>query len=151
MPAAVHRSLTREPFPRMLLGGTAATAVFGVVCCLALGVTRGPGAAVNAGAAAAAVAVLFIVGALGVRAVLGSDARAASSALMGALVVYLGQLILGTALVLVLRELPGLDRGAIAIGGLGGAVAWQIGMAMGFVGSRVHVFDPSPALEEGAR
>lgn len=151
MPAAVHRALTREPFARMLLTGTAATTVFGVVSCAVLAVLRGPAAAAHAGVAAGLVAALFIAGALGVRAVLGPDARAASSALMGALVVYLGQLILGTALVLALRDLPGLDREAIAIGGLGAAIAWQVGMAMGFVGARVHVFDPSPAVPGGLR
>lgn len=145
MPAAVHRALTREPFPRMLLGGAAATAAFGVVSCAVLAVSSGLAAAANAGAAAALVAVLFIAGALGVRAVLGPDARAASSAVMGALVVYLGQLILGTALVLVLRDLPGLDRDAIAIGGLGAAVAWQIGMIAGFASARISIFDAAPA------
>lgn len=144
MPAAARRALTREPFARMLLAGSVVTAAFAVVASGTLAVARGPLAAANAGVAAALVAVLFIVGALGVRAVLGPDARAASSALMGALVVYIGQLVLGTALVLVLRDLPGIDREAIAIGGLGGAVAWQVGMVAGFVGARVHVFDPAP-------
>ncbi len=151
MPVAAHHTLTREPFARMLLAGTAVTAAFALVTCAVLAVVSGPLAALNAGLAAGLVAVLFIAGALGVRAVLGPDARAASSALMGALVVYLGQLILGTALVLVLRDLPGLDRDAIAIGGLGGAVAWQIGMVAGFVSARVHVFDPSPRPVGGLR
>ena len=136
---------TREPFARMVLAGAAATSVYGFVACGVLAAVDGPVSCLNAGVAAFLVLILFVAGALGVHAVLGSDARAAASALMGALVVYVGQLTLGTALVLVLRDLPGLDRDAIAIGGLGAALAWQVGMVAGFLTSRVLVFEPATA------
>ncbi len=102
----------RGPLPAMLRGGAVVTLVVGLLVSLVLAVTTGVGAALNAAAAALVVLAVFAVGVLALAAVLGSgDPRQTSSiAMVGAFVVYGGQLIALTALALLLHDQPWIDR-----------------------------------------
>lgn len=134
----------RGPLPAMLRGGAVVTFVVGLLVSLVLAVTTGVGAALNAAAAALVVLAVFAVGVLALAAVLGSgDPRQTSSiAMVGAFVVYGGQLIALTALALLLHDQPWIDRLGIAAGGLSAVVAWQVGHIAGFARSRTFLLTP---------
>lgn len=131
----------------MVRGGLRATAFVGLLVCAGLAATRGSTAALNALGATALITAVFAVGVLALAAVLGTgDPRATSStAMIGAFVVYGGQLIGLTALAIALHGQPWIDRTAIAVAGLSAVVAWQVGQIMGFARSRTLIYAPARA------
>lgn len=134
----------RGPLPAMVSHGLFACLVVGLVVTIALWVGSGVGAALNAAVASLVVALVFVSGVLALAAVLGSgDARGtAGVAMLGAFVVYVGQLTALTALALALHDQPWVDRLGVAVGGLSAVLAWQAGQLLGFARSRVLVFTP---------
>ncbi|GAB97768.1 hypothetical protein BJY21_000787 [Kineosphaera limosa] len=134
----------RAPLPAMLRGGALVTAIVGVLVAAGVGIAWGSVAALNALGASLVVLATFAGGVWALSAVLGSgDPRATSSvAMVGAFVVYGGQLLALTALALALHAQPWIDRPAIAIGGLVAVVAWQVGHIAGFARSRTLIFSP---------
>lgn len=141
----------RGPLPAMVSHGLVACLLVGLVVTAALWFGSGEAAALNAAAATLVVALVFVTGVLALAAVLGTgDARSTSAvAMLGAFVVYFGQLIALTALALALHDQPWIDRLGVAVGGLSAVVAWQAGQLLGFARSRVLVF--TPGLGGGVR
>ncbi len=137
----------RAPLPAMLRGGIGVSVVVGAVLAAGLGLARGATAAGNALGVTAIVIGAFVLGILALASVLGEgDPRATSStAMIGAFVVYGGQLLALTALALVLHDQPWIDRTAVAIAGLSAVVAWQVGQIGGFLRSRALICRPADA------
>lgn len=137
----------RGPLPAMVRGGLCATVLVGLPVCLGLGLTRGPTAAINAAGATALIAAVFASGVLALAALLGTGdpRRTSSTAMIGAFVVYGGQLLALTALALALHGQPWIDRTSVAIAGLSAVVAWQVGQIVGFARSRTLIYALKPA------
>lgn len=133
------------PLTAMVRGGLRATVLVGLLACLALAATRGSTAVLNGLGVTALIAASFSLGVLALAAVLGTgDPRAtASTAMIGAFVVYGGQLVGLTALALAMRDQPWIDRTAVAVAGLSTVLAWQVGQIVGFARSRTLSYAPN--------
>ncbi|XVX21366.1 hypothetical protein ACQP1U_05690 [Actinomycetota bacterium] len=96
------------------------------------------GAAGESALAGALVTIaVMVLGLLGMRMVLAGDL---SIAMAGALVVYLGQLILLMAALLVLRKAEWLDGRAFAISAIVTVVATQVGLVRGYLRARHPIY-----------
>lgn len=135
----------RGSLPAMVHGGLRATVLVGLLVCLALAGTRGWTAAVNALGVTALIAAVFALGVLSLAAVLGTgDPRATSAtAMIGAFLVYGGQLIGLTVVALAVHDQPWIDRTAVAVAGLSTVLAWQVGQIAGFARSRSLSYVPA--------
>lgn len=133
---------SNAPSAAMLKGGVLVGGSFALVAALALALVGDAHSALSGLGGGTLVLAFFAAGLLGLRAVLGSDEAAAPArlALVGALVVYLGQLLPATALALALHDADWVDRSAVAVGVLGTTLAWQIGQTAAFATSRVLLF-----------
>lgn len=105
----------------------------------------GEAAALSALAGAALVLVVLTVGLLGITAVVMGPA---ATSMAGAGVVYLGQLILIAAAVLVLRGVDWLDGRPFAVSAIAQTLAMQVGQIVGYLRAR-HEIHPG-SLDRGA-
>lgn len=105
----------------------------------------GEAAALSALAGAALVLVVLTVGLLGITAVVMGPA---ATSMAGAGVVYLGQLILIAAAVLVLRGVDWLDGRPFAVSAIAQTLAMQVGQIVGYLRAR-HEMHPG-SLDRGA-
>lgn len=105
----------------------------------------GESAALSALAGAALVLVVLTVGLLGITAVVMGPA---ATSMAGAGVVYLGQLILLAAAVLVLRGVDWLDGRPFALSAIVQTLVMQVGQVAGYVRAR-HEINPA-SLDRGA-
>jgi hypothetical protein len=128
----------RSPFRRMLLGSVLAGSAGAVLTAGVLGAVRGGDGLVGALLGGATALLILVVGLLGIAAIVSGHP---SVAMAGALVVYLGQLILLAAVVLVLRDAAWLDGRAFAIGAVATTVLAQVGLVLGYTRAR-HVMFP---------
>ncbi len=131
----------RDPFRQMIRGGAlavgAATAPLALVVAL-LG--RGPAGVFGVLGGALVVAVVFASGIPALRAVLGPADGPSGLAMPGAFVVYVGQLLVLTALAVAVAGQPWIDRPAIAAGAIAATLAWQVGQIRGFATARILAF-----------
>lgn len=128
----------KTPLRGMLRGAVATGLVASLVVAGALWALRGEEGAL-AGLLGAAVAfVVLLVGLLGISVIVAGHA---SIAMAGALVVYLGQLILLAAVVLVLRDADWLDGRAFVVGTVATTLLMQVGLIFGYSRAR-HVLFP---------
>ncbi|GAA6524615.1 hypothetical protein IDVR_04090 [Intrasporangium sp. DVR] len=99
-------------------------------------------ALIGAGVAVA----FFVVGGLGMRAVIAGEA---ALSMAGALVVYIGQLIALVAVFLVLRGADWLDGRAFAAAAIIQTLVWQVGQVVGFRRGRHEIY-PDVTLPSGS-
>ncbi len=107
---------------------------------------RGPGGLTSALVGALVAVAFFVVGALGVRAVVAGEP---GLSIAGALVLYIGQLIALVAVFLVLRGADWLDGRAFAAAVIIQTLVWQVGQVVGFRRGRHEVY-PDVALPSGS-
>jgi ATP synthase protein I len=110
-----------------------------LLCTLVLGLLRGPGAAGSSALGAAIALAAFLSGSWAIGLLLD---HLPGAAVVGALTVYLIQLLLLVSAVLVVRELPWVDPLAAAVGLLATALAHQVGQVTGFLRARTLFVDP---------
>jgi hypothetical protein len=126
------------PFGSMLRG----CVVFGlgsaILMTALMGALRGADGALGGLLGSVVALVILLVGLLGIGAIVSGHA---SLAMAGALVVYLGQLILLAAVVLALRDASWLDGRAFAIGAIVTTLLVQVGLVVGYTRAR-HVMFP---------
>jgi hypothetical protein len=127
-----------SPFRRMVLGSVASGSAGAVLTAGVLGAVRGGDGLVAALLGGATALVILVVGLFGIAAIVAGHPAVAMA---GALVVYLGQLILLAAVVLVLRDAAWLDGRAFAIGAVATTVMAQVGLVVGYTRAR-HVMYP---------
>ena len=127
----------------MLRGVVAAGLVGSIVIAVIGWMTRDEKGGWSALTGAALAFAVILAGLLAVRLVLSGDAGAS---IAGALVVYLGQLILLVAAVLVLREAAWLDGRAFAAGAIAETVLLQVGQIGGYLRAR-HELYPRQGVE----
>ncbi len=125
--AAMHRAALTAALPVAALAVTV------------LGLLRGPGAGVSAAIGAVIAVAAFAGGVWGVGQLLD---HLPGAEVPGALALYLVQLLLLVSVVLVVRELDGLDARATAIGLFATALAYQVGQVTGFLRTRTQIVDP---------
>lgn len=116
----------------LLPGLVAVVAVPGIVWAL-----RGELAALSATAGVVVALVVLVVGLLAVSAVVSGHP---SIAMAGALVVYIGQLILLVAALLALRGADWLDGRAFAIGAVAETLVVQVGQIVGYTRARHEIY-----------
>jgi hypothetical protein len=110
-----------------------------VLVATALWLVRGPAAAAAAVVGAVIAVAAFAGGVWGVGKLLD---HLPGAEVPGALALYLIQLLLLVSVVLVVRELDGLDARATAVGLFATALAYQVGQVVGFLRSRTLLVDP---------
>jgi hypothetical protein len=110
-----------------------------VLVATALWLVRGPAAAAAAVIGAVIAVGAFAGGVWGVGKLLD---HLPGAEVPGALALYLIQLLLLVSVVLVVRELDGLDARATAVGLFATALAYQVGQVVGFLRSRTLLVDP---------
>ena len=133
-----HARKGHAPFGSMLRG-CVVSGLGGVLVMTALmGMLRGQDGAVGGLLGSTIALVILLVGLLGIGAIVSGHA---SLAMAGALVVYLGQLILLAAVVLALRDASWLDGRAFAIGAIVTTLLVQVGLIVGYTRAR-HVMFP---------
>jgi uncharacterized membrane protein len=108
-----------------------------VVVTAVAGMVRGGEGALSAALAAMVVAGFFVLGHLGMTAVV---AGSVGLSMASAFVLYLGQLIVLVAVFLVLRAQPWLDGPTFAAAAVVETLAWQVGQIVGFRRARHEVF-----------
>lgn len=113
---------------------TALALVIGVVVA---GVARGAGAAVSYACAVVIVAAFFALGQLALSRLLAGPAELAVAVAMG---VYVVQLTVVFALLVVLRQAPWLHVNAFAAGAIGATILWQAGLVVGLRRARQPVY-----------
>lgn len=141
----------RSPFGRgpggSILGHALVAGLLGVVLAtltaFALG---GESAARSAAAGAGVVLVVLVVGLVGISAVLAADA---ALSMAGAAVVYIGQIILIVAALLLLREREWLDGRAFAIAAVAQVLVMQVAQVIGYTRGRQVVDADLPAPASG--
>lgn len=129
---------SHSPWAGMLRGTLVASAAGVVLSAGLLTALRGTDATSGALLGSALAAVVLLVGLVGIRAVVSAHA---SLAMAGALVVYLGQLILLAAAAVLLGGAHWLDGTALAIAAALTTVLVQVGLVRGYARSR-HVLFP---------
>ncbi|MDV3222555.1 hypothetical protein [Intrasporangium sp.] len=107
---------------------------------------RGQAGGTSALVGALVAVAFFVVGALGVRAVVAGEP---GLSIAGALVVYIGQLIGLVAAFLVLRGADWLDGRAFAAAAIIQTLVWQVGQVVGFRRGRHEIY-PDVALPSGS-
>ncbi|PRY62910.1 hypothetical protein BCF74_103117 [Knoellia remsis] len=136
----------RTPVRMMLRGALVPGMIALIVLAGAFWAYAGEHAALSALAGAATVFVVLLAGLFGITAVvMGSTA----TSMAGAGVVYLGQLILIAAVVLVLRRVDWLDGRAFALAAIVQTLVMQVGQIAGYIRSRQEIHPG--ALDGGAR
>ncbi|WP_226344439.1 hypothetical protein [Agilicoccus flavus] len=141
MPRAPHRAgRRRAPIGRMIRGGSVAAGAATGIAAAVLWPLRGAVAAASALGAGAVVTLAFAIGVGALALVVAGPGAVARMSLLGAFVVYAGQLIALTALALALRDVEVIDRVGVAVGGIAACLAWQVGQIRGFTTSRALVF-----------
>ncbi|MCA0336775.1 MAG: hypothetical protein LCH66_07885 [Actinobacteria bacterium] len=125
----------------MLRGGALVGLVGAVLAAVLAPLLWGLSALWSAVTATVVTALFFVIGVLGIRAVIGG---APGLSLAGAFVVYLGQLILLAAALLALSRTGWIHGRAFALGAIVQALAWQVGLVMGFARARIPVVEGSP-------
>ena len=141
----------RSPFGRRpggsILGHAVVAGLAGVVVAtLTAGALRGEEAAWSALAGAGVVLVVLVVGLVGITAVLAADA---ALSMAGAAVVYIGQIILIVAALLVLRERDWLDGRAFAIAAVVQVLVMQVAQVVGYSRGRQVVDADLPGPPSG--
>lgn len=126
------------PFGSMLRGCLVAGVVGSALITAVMGAARGQDGAVAALLGSGVAFAILLVGLLGISAIVSGHP---SVAMAGALVVYLGQLILLAAVVLALRDAAWLDGRAFAIGAIVTTILVQVGLVVGYTRAR-HVLFP---------
>lgn len=128
------------PLSRMVVWGTTSAAATSVLCALGCAAFRGPMGAWSALGAGLAVTATFALGVLALSFILAGPGAQPGLAMIGAYVVYAGQLAALTAVAFVLRGAPFIDDTGVAVGGIAAVFAWIIGQVRGFQTSRILVF-----------
>ena len=127
-----------------ILGHAVAAGLLGLVVATAVaGAAQGGQAALSALAGAGVVLVVLTLGLLGITAVVAADA---ALSMAGAAIVYIGQLILIVAALLVLREREWLDGRVFALAAVGQVLLMQVAQVIGYTRGR-HAIDadlPAP-------
>jgi ATP synthase protein I len=108
-------------------------------CVVVLGLLRGPAGAGSALAGSLIALGAFVSGGWAIGLLLD---HLPGAAVVGALTIYLTQLLLLVSAVLVLRELGWTDDLAAAVGLLATALAHQVGQVLGFLRARTLYVDP---------
>lgn len=107
---------------------------------------RGQAGGISALVGALVAVAFFVVGGLGVRAVVAGEP---ALSIAGALVVYIGQLIGLAAVFLVLRGVDWIDGRAFAAAAIIQTLVWQVGQVVGFRRGRHEIY-PDVALPSGS-
>ena len=117
-----------------VVSGLASVAGLGAL----LWAVRGERGGLAAGLGSGVALGVLLLGLLGIAAIVAGHP---SIAMAGALVVYVGQLVLLAAVVLALRDAAWLDGRAFVIGAAGTTVVMQVGLVAGYTRAR-HVLYP---------
>lgn len=128
----------RSPVPGMRRGVLVAGVIGTVLITAAGAIARGGDGALSALAGALLAFVVMLLGVLAISFVVAGDPAASMA---GAGLVYLGQLIILVAAIVVLREASWLDGTAAALAAVVETVLIQVGQLTGYVRSR-HVIYP---------
>lgn len=135
--AAAQGTSHRRIVASMLRWGLAAGVVMALLAGVAGHLTWGRSALGSVAAASALTMVFFVIGVLGINVVLGG---AAGLSMAGAFVVYLGQLIMLVVVLILLSRTNWVHGRAFALAATGQALAWQVGLYVGFRRARIPVF-----------
>ena len=145
MRTSQSRSGAQSPVRSMLRTSLLFSAVSVPVIAVVAWLWRGENGALSALVGALVVVGFFVLGHLGVRAVVAGEPGLTSA---GAFVVYLGQLIGLAAAFLVLRGADWLDGRAFAAAAVIETLVWQVGQLLGFRRARHEIY-PDVALPPG--
>ena len=146
MRTSKSRTGAQSPTRSMLLTSLWFSAASVPAIALGAWLLRGPNGLSSALVGAVVAVAFFVVGGLGVRAVVAGEP---GLSIAGALVVYIGQLIALVAVLLVLRGADWLDGKAFAAAAIIQTLVWQVGQVVGFRRGRHEVY-PDVVLPSGS-
>ncbi|WP_353353076.1 hypothetical protein [Intrasporangium sp. DVR] len=146
MRTSQSRARASSPVRSMLRTSLLLSAVSVPVITLGAWLLRGADGMASALIGAGVAVAFFVVGGLGMRAVIAGEA---ALSMAGALVVYIGQLIALVAVFLVLRGADWLDGRAFAAAAIIQTLVWQVGQVVGFRRGRHEIY-PDVTLPSGS-
>lgn len=140
------RTGAQSPVRSMLRTSLVFSAISVPAITLGAWLLHGGSGAPSALAGALVAVAFFVIGGLGIRAVVAGEA---ALSMAGALVVYIGQLIALAAVILTLRDADWLDGRAFAAAAIIQTLVWQVGQVVGFQRGRHEIY-PDVALPSGS-